>query len=394
MFAAPLVLSGFPLVSPTKSRSLFRRFRAGVLREVPVWGLKQPTLVEGDGSCFFIQAEEKSDAWVAEGFATAQARMISTDLKRRLWSGRLSEVVGERDLASGVPSPLFDAFVRIAGFRWSAEKLFRKLSPEQKKSFEHYAIGINAWIDAGSWRNQDCWKSLGSRPRLWTPSDSLLLAVVEARKGASAAQNLSLPEKTRVEGWNDAHNDSVDQLWAACRALLQGAPCPLSKPVDLSLLLRSSDSLHWEGRVTEAQKPLERLAGIPTSFDFLPVEGHAPTLLPLQIVAEGDNQLYESEEGVRRRLHARRHDIDVRGGQPLRHWIRRCPQGGIISDLLNTAREPLAPAGQSFIWSWGALSPSKLSGSTQTLKTLDMPLKIPTGALKKTRLVPLESGSW
>jgi hypothetical protein len=84
----------------------------------------------------------------------------------------------------------------------------------------------------------------------------------------------------------------------------------------------------------------------------------------------------------------------VRGGAPLRHWIRRCPQGGIISDLLNTAQEPLAPAGQSFIWSWGALSPSKLSPEAQTLKTLDMPLKIPTGTLKKTRLVPLESGSW
>jgi len=168
----------------------------------------------------------------------------------------------------------------------------------------------------------------------------------------------------------------------------------LLKVIDLSLLLQSSDSLRWEGRITETQKSLERLAGIPTSFDFLPLEGHAPTLLPLQIVAEGDNHLYESEEGARRRLHARRHDIDVRGGAPLRHWIRRCPQGGVISDLLNAAQEPLAPAGPSFIWSWGAPSPSKLSASTQTLKTLDMPLTIPNGTLKKTRLVPLESGSW
>ena len=219
-------------------------------------------------------------------------------------------------------------------------------------------------------------------------------AVVEARKEASATQPLSLPETTRAEGWNDAHKDPVDQLWSVCRSLLQGAHSPPSKPVDLSLLLQSSDSLRWEGRVTEAHKSLERLAGIPTSFDSLPLEGHAPILLPLEIVAEGDNHLYEAADGVRRRLHARRHDIDVRGGAPLRHWIRRCPQGGIISDLLNAAQEPLAPAGPSFIWSWGAPAPRKLSASTQTLKTLDIPLKTPNGTLKKTRLVPLESGSW
>jgi hypothetical protein len=382
--------------------ALLRRVRATLRREVPIWGLAAPVTVEGGDGAYRIEANHEDDALIAEGFVSAEAAMFTTDLRRRLWSGRLSELIGDVEIAPAIRSPDLDHFVRILGFRSGAERSFRHLDSRCKARLGLYATGVNAWIDSGLWRKQQCWKRAGSRPRLWAPSDCLLLAQAADRMDIAASCDLAISDEALSAGWTEEHGRPVQRLWE----LLRTAPhrtgeFPRGNLPSWEDLLRPQ-GIRWEGAVAADVGPSTLPAGTPAhlsvarSTDRVSPPSGGPLILPLTILRDGDNHRYETSNSPPGRLRARRHDIEVGEASPLRRWVRCNERGGVISDFLSGAGSQLAPAGQAFLWSWegkrGGGGPPETRGGPSISLGLD--IDPPRGQLTRTRLVPIESGAW
>ncbi len=89
-----------------------------------------------------IFADNMADAAFAQGFVTAKYRLFQMDLISRLSAGRLSEILGERTLAT-------DKLTRRQGMVYGARKSVEvwKQSPEIMEVLQAYADGVNAYID-------------------------------------------------------------------------------------------------------------------------------------------------------------------------------------------------------------------------------------------------------
>ena len=86
-----------------------------------------------------IYARSAEDLFFAQGFVHAQDRFWQMEFWRRISSGRLSELFGKSTLET-------DKFMRTLGFHRIAEREFEQLSPNEKRYFESYAAGVNAYI--------------------------------------------------------------------------------------------------------------------------------------------------------------------------------------------------------------------------------------------------------
>ncbi|MCP4869001.1 MAG: penicillin acylase family protein [Proteobacteria bacterium] len=171
--------------------SVGSRIRAKVLNEVRVWGLRAPARVEVSDGTVSLELELPEDQEVAEGFTVAAAAMLAMDLERRCWTGRLHEVAQDLPI-EGAAFADFDPYVLKLGFRRDAEQHFkRNLTAPAKARLERYAQGVNAWIDTGRWQRDRRWSDLGTRPRLWGPSDSVLLARSPAAVDTTATDPLA-----------------------------------------------------------------------------------------------------------------------------------------------------------------------------------------------------------
>lgn len=113
-----------------------------------------------------IQAQNRSDAYRALGFVTAQDRLFQMDMLRRRSAGRLAEILGEPLLAS-------DRWHRTMGFQPVADAIWARLPPEQKAVLEAYADGVNQALDGLRVLPFEC-LLLRYRPEPWRPQDSLL----------------------------------------------------------------------------------------------------------------------------------------------------------------------------------------------------------------------------
>mgnify|MGYP002037804292 CR=1 FL=1 len=317
--------------------------------------------------------------------------MLSLDLLRRLWSGRLAELFGEghgaarsedpkseRSQSSAHAPPLrsdLDVFTRCLGFRWSSERSFRARKGDTAR-LVHFAAGINGWIDGAAWRNQDCWRAVDSRPRLWAPADTLLLL-----DAAPILQQDHFHERSGILSTApgaDVRKESALRLqrcWEELRAASMSLP-------NIREVL-PSEFLEWsEG--AEHRVPRGR-----------------PVLKPIEILEGGDNHRFRRPDGSTGRLHARRQDIELRREAPRRHWVRRAGSEGLISDLLAGAEGPLAPSGPGLLWSWesafGGERVKKQRASDDARRLPDL-LGVkyfqPVEPLRPTRLVPLGSGGW
>jgi penicillin G amidase len=113
-----------------------------------------------------IYAQSTADLFFAQGYVHAQDRLWQMELQRRLASGRLSEVVGEKALP-------VDRFFRVLGLYRAAEAGVAALGPDSRPALEAYVAGVNAGIEAqrGRWPLE--FRLLGIAPEAWRPADSL-----------------------------------------------------------------------------------------------------------------------------------------------------------------------------------------------------------------------------
>ena len=141
----------------------------------------QVVVVRDEEGVPHIFAETEHDLFQAFGFIQACDRLWQMDLQRRIVYGRLSELFGERALAS-------DKWMRMLGLGDAAEKswkLIREMAAQGDraaeatvKAVEAFTRGVNECIDYLSSHNRLPleYRILGAKPEPWRPEDSMAVA--------------------------------------------------------------------------------------------------------------------------------------------------------------------------------------------------------------------------
>jgi penicillin amidase len=130
----------------------------------------QPVTVQRDHQGVpHIAAASVDDMIAAQGYVTAQDRLWQMDMMRRVAAGEVAEVLGSNFVEH-------DRIQRVLEFRQTAERLTASLSPQDRRFFEDYARGVNAYISEADALPAE-FRLLDYQPRRWQPVDSLLIVL-------------------------------------------------------------------------------------------------------------------------------------------------------------------------------------------------------------------------
>jgi len=145
---------------------LFSAKSSPVGKEI-VSGLRDEVLITFDQSDIpHIEAKSSYDALYSLGYLHARERGWQLEFNRRLASGSLSEIIGEKTIR-------VDQFIRTLGIRNAARNQYELLPSETKLALEAYTNGINAGFAGLGWALPTEFILLGTKPGLWTPIDSM-----------------------------------------------------------------------------------------------------------------------------------------------------------------------------------------------------------------------------
>ncbi|WP_201313997.1 penicillin acylase family protein [Dyella sp. EPa41] len=114
-----------------------------------------------------LQGKSRDDISYALGYVHGQERFFAMDLMRRLPAGELSELVGAKALDTDINH-------RRHRLRAVAQAAYAALPPEQKRTLDLYASGVNAGLThlhVKPWE----YLLLNTRPQPWRPEDSFLV---------------------------------------------------------------------------------------------------------------------------------------------------------------------------------------------------------------------------
>ncbi len=130
----------------------------------------QPVTVQRDHQGVpHIAAASVDDLIAAQGYVTAQDRLWQMDMMRRIAAGEVAEVLGSNFVEH-------DRVQRVLEFRQTAERLTASLSPQDRRFFEDYARGVNAYIGEADALPAE-FRLLDYQPRRWQPVDSMLIVL-------------------------------------------------------------------------------------------------------------------------------------------------------------------------------------------------------------------------
>lgn len=140
----------------------------------------------------YIAAVHESDLYFMQGYLHAKERMWQMELQRRVVQGRLSEVLGEDQLPA-------DRFLKKLGLDRIAMQMLKNTSSEGRTVLEHYAWGVNAYLDKHPPSLE--FRLLGFEPEPWAPRDSA---------GIISLMAFDLGSNWRAEAFRQALSDEVD----------------------------------------------------------------------------------------------------------------------------------------------------------------------------------------
>lgn len=134
-------------------------------------GLRQMVTVRRDERGVpYIEAQNESDLYLAQGYVTARDRLWQMDLLRRTARGELSEILGVFTLES-------DKLHRRYGFTELTGAMIAALSPQLRAALESYTRGVNAYIRTCDDQTlPEEFRVLKYVPRPWQLEDSLLVS--------------------------------------------------------------------------------------------------------------------------------------------------------------------------------------------------------------------------
>ncbi len=115
-----------------------------------------------------IIARNEEDLFFALGYVHAQDRLWQMDFHRRVATGTLSEIYGERTIRS-------DKFYRTIGLYDIAQKIATNLTPESRNLLFHYIAGINNYIKKNYNNLPIEFAQLKYRPEPWKIQDIIAL---------------------------------------------------------------------------------------------------------------------------------------------------------------------------------------------------------------------------
>lgn len=189
-----LILVGLVLVLAGIAFVWFYRMAHGALPQldgsISLSGLRAAVDVVRDAHGVpHITAANLEDLLFSQGFITAQDRLWQMDMTRRFAGGELAEILP----ASSAPPPItsrstgvqrstnswveHDAQQRILRMHAVAERVAQQLPERERKLFEAYTRGVNAYIEQTRDHLPVEFRLLGYSPRPWTVSDSLLVGI-------------------------------------------------------------------------------------------------------------------------------------------------------------------------------------------------------------------------
>lgn len=132
--------------------------------------LKAPVrVVRDEQGVPYIYAQSLDDAFRAQGFVTAQDRLLQIEFSRYLAHGRLAELIGEAGLRSDIP-------LRVAGIPRQARRHAALLQGEERRRRELYLEGLNAYIREHADDYPVSLRILGITAQPWTLEDSVTLS--------------------------------------------------------------------------------------------------------------------------------------------------------------------------------------------------------------------------
>lgn len=138
---------------------------------VTVGGLADSVSVELDSLGIpTVRAGTELDAWRALGWLHATDRLWQLEFLRRIGTGRLAELFGERAYST-------DRFVRTLGLRRIARETAAGLPDAERAALEAYAEGVNARIEAGGPLPPE-FRILRFEPEPWTLEASLAIGLM------------------------------------------------------------------------------------------------------------------------------------------------------------------------------------------------------------------------
>ncbi len=134
-------------------------------------GLSAPVVVRRDvHGVPHIQAATMDDLLEAQGFVVAQDRLWQMDMARRFAAGELAELLGSSVVEH-------DKLQRVLQIRPAAERLTATMPEDQRRLFEAFARGVNAYIASHQDNLPAEFRLLDYKPRPWQPVDSWLVAL-------------------------------------------------------------------------------------------------------------------------------------------------------------------------------------------------------------------------
>jgi len=115
-----------------------------------------------------ITAANADDLFFAQGYVTAQDRLWQMDVSRRYAAGELAEIFGPKLLEHDIQQ-------RYLQIRNAVERAVLGFNPRDRKFFEDYARGVNAFINSHRDRLPLEFVILRYQPKPWRIEDSLLV---------------------------------------------------------------------------------------------------------------------------------------------------------------------------------------------------------------------------
>jgi penicillin amidase len=146
----------------------FRSASAPIIEgSIAAAGLGAPVSVVRDANAVpHIYAKNEDDAYFALGFVHAQDRLWQLEMNRRIYSGRLAEILGEAALPT-------DRFLRTLGVAENARHEVENYDAATRHVLERYAAGINAYLAQRHGPLPIEFLLTGApAPEPWTPVDS------------------------------------------------------------------------------------------------------------------------------------------------------------------------------------------------------------------------------
>jgi penicillin amidase len=143
--------------------------RPQVEGELRLAGLSAPVRVlRDDIGVPYLFAQNTPDLFMAQGFVTAQHRLMQMELFRATWRGELAASFGEAALPS-------DIRMRVLGIARNGERHAAVIGPETRAFLQPYVDGINAYIEGHAADHPIELRIAGLKPRAWSVADLVTL---------------------------------------------------------------------------------------------------------------------------------------------------------------------------------------------------------------------------